>query len=116
LRMETPGQAEAEQRAEIIRARGKAQALEVEAEGAKRAEMLRAEGEAAGIATIGEAIAAKGGKDAMAQRIAEQYVTQLADMAKNSSMMIVPDRPNDIAGVMATAMSIANSITAANSE
>lgn len=103
--------AEAEQRAEVIRAKGKATALEVEAEGAKRAEMLRAEGEAAGINSIATSISAEGGQVAMTQRIAESYVMQLGEMSKNSNMIIVPDRPNDVSGVVSTALSIAQSIS-----
>merc|ERR1711939_283479 len=100
---------------EIIRAKGKAQAAEVEAEGAKQAEMLRADGEASGIEAIAKSISTSGGQNAMAQRIAELYVTQLGDMAKHSNMMIVPDRPNDVSGVVATALSMAQSVTASNS-
>ena len=40
----------------------------------------------------------------MVQRLAEKYVAELAEMAKQSNMVIVPDRPNDLAGVVATAM------------
>ena len=99
---------------DIIRAKGNAQAAEVEAEGAKKAEMLRADGEASGIEAIAKSISTTGGQNAMAQRIAELYVTQLGDMAKHSNMMIVPDRPNDVSGVVATALSIAQSITASS--
>merc|ERR1711939_595705 len=98
-----------------IRAKGNAQAAEVEAEGAKQAEMLRADGEAASIEAIAKSISTNSGQNAMAQRIAELYVTQLGDMAKNSNMMIVPDRPNDVSGVVATALSMAQSVTASNS-
>ena len=99
---------------EIIRAKGNAQAAEVEAEGAKKAEMLRADGEASGIEAIAKSISTSGGQNAMAQRIAELYVTQLGDMAKHSNMMIVPDRPNDVSGVVATALSMAQSVTASS--
>ena len=43
-----------------------------------------------------------GGRDAMVQQLANRYVGELADMAKNSSMVIVPDKPNDISGVVAS--------------
>ena len=43
---------------------------------------------------------------AMVQRLAEKYVGELAEMAKNSNMMIVPDRPNDLSAVVATAMGL----------
>ena len=50
--------------------------------------------------------------EAMAERLAEQYVGELAAMAKNSNMLIVPDKPNDITGVLATAMSLGKTVTA----
>ena len=49
-------------------------------------------------------VVAEGGQEAMVQRLAEKYVGELAEMAKNSSMVIVPDRPNDLAAVVASAV------------
>ena len=34
---------------------------------------------------------------------------QLAEMAKQANMIIVPDKPNDISGVLATAMAVGQS-------
>ena len=51
----------------------------------------------------------------MSQRIAEQYVGQLGLMARESNMIIVPDKPNDLSGVVATALSIGDSIKGARS-
>ena len=42
----------------------------------------------------------------MVQNIAEKYVGELAEMAKQSKLVIVPDRPNDVSGVLATAMGV----------
>ena len=98
--------------ADVIQANGKANAERIEAEAARDAERLRAEGVANGMTTISEAMQAPGGDRAMAQRLAEQYVGELAAMAKNSNMMIVPDKPNDITGVLATAMSLGKTVTA----
>jgi len=39
-----------------------------------------------------------------------RYVSNLSTMSQNSNMIIVPDKPNDIAGVVATALSIGNTI------
>ena len=57
-----------------------------------------------GLRAIAEAVSEEGGKDAMVQRLADKYVSELAEMAKQSNLVIVPDRPNDISGVVATAM------------
>merc|ERR1719326_1573575 len=98
--------------AEIIRARGLADAERVRAEGDKVAKQLRAEGEADGIRALADAISSKGGSDAMSQRIAEQYVSNLGEMAAKSNMIIVPDKPNDLAGVVATALSVGDNVKA----
>ena len=47
-----------------------------------------------------------GGQQAMVQRLAERYVGELAEMAKHAQLVIVPDKPNDISGVLATALSV----------
>ena len=38
------------------------------------------------------------------QILVSAQVGELAEMAKQSNLVIVPDRPNDISGVVATAM------------
>jgi len=105
--------ARAQADAELIRAKGLADAERVRAEGDKAGLQLRAEGEADGIRALAGAIRSEGGSDAMAQRIAEQYVTNLGSMARESNMIIVPDKPNDLAGVVTTALSLGSSITGA---
>jgi len=108
--------AKAEADAALINAEGLANSERVRAEGTKAALQLRAEGEAEGIRSIAAAITSQGGSDAMAQRIAEQYVTNLGEMAKSSNMIIVPDRPNDLSGVVTTALSLGDAIKAGNSK
>ena len=51
-----------------------------------------------------------GGRDAMVQQLAEKYVGELAEMAKQSKLVIVPDRPNDVSGVLTTAMGLSGQI------
>ena len=65
---------------------------------------MAAEATADGLRAIAEAVSEEGGKDAMVQRLADKYVSELAEMAKQSNLVIVPDRPNDISGVVASAM------------
>ena len=38
--------------------------------------------------------------------VAEKYISELGNMAKQSNLMIVPDKPNDIGGVLATALGL----------
>jgi hypothetical protein len=40
----------------------------------------------------------------------------MADMAKSSNMLIVPERPTDINGVLASAFGISSAVTKAASE
>jgi hypothetical protein len=42
----------------------------------------------------------------MVQRLAEKYVGELSEMAKHSNLVIVPDKPNDLSGVLTTALGI----------
>lgn len=73
-----------------------------EAEGkAKEIEML-AVATAQGIATIAEAINLPGGKDAVNLRIAEQYVTEFGNLAKENNTMIIPASLSDIGGTVAS--------------
>jgi len=96
--------------AALVRAQGAAEAAKVEAAGQKAAELLRSEGEAGGIRSIADALLAPGGDHAMAQRMGNSYVNQLASMAQHSNLVIVPDRPNDVSGVLTTAMGLSSQI------
>lgn len=103
-------QAKAEADAELIRAKGVADSERVRAEGTKAALQLKAEGEAEGIRAIADAIKSEGGSEAMTQRIAEQYVGNIGMMARESNMIIVPDKPNDLSAVLTTALSVGDTI------
>jgi len=66
-----------------------------------------------GIRAVSEAIQAQGGKDAMGQRIAEMYISQMSEMAKHSKMMIVPEAPTDVSGVITSAFGLAGAVSKA---
>merc|ERR1712232_258474 len=116
-RIESQGVADAE----IIQAHAAAEATRIKAESEKAAEILRGEGAAertrlhasatsTGLEIVGKSVDQPGGREAMVQRLAEQYITELPAMAKNSKMMIVPDKPTDVSGVVATALSMTQAI------
>merc|ERR1719364_157071 len=92
--------------AESIRLRAIAEADQIKllAEANAASTRMAAEATADGLRANAEAVSEEGGKDAMVQRLADKYVSELAEMAKQSNLVIVPDRPNDISGVVATAM------------
>merc|ERR1719247_892892 len=96
----------AQGQAESVRLKATAEADQIKAIAEAQAASTRmaAEATADGLRAIAEAVSEEGGKDAMVQRLADKYVSELAEMAKQSNLVIVPDRPNDIPGVVATAM------------
>merc|ERR1739848_966922 len=96
----------AQGQAESMRLKATAEADQIKAIAEAQAASTRmaAEATADGLRAIDEAVSEEGGKDAMVQRLADKYVSELAEMAKQSNLVIVPDRPNDISGVVATAM------------
>ena len=65
-----------------------------------------------GLETIGGVVATPAGQSAMMQRLAEQYVGELSAMSKNSQMIIVPDKPNDVSGVVTTALALGKQVAA----
>jgi len=95
--------------AQMIAATADADAMLLRAEGMKAAAIKKAEGEAEGIKKISDALSSETGASAAQQRLAEQYISQYADMSKNANTIIVPDKPNDISGVLATAMAVGKS-------
>jgi len=117
-RIEAGGSAEAS----IIKSRAEAESFTLQAEAGKQGNILKGEGEAErtrlhacatsdGLKQIAAVVDTPGGKSAMVQHLAEQYVSQLPEMAKNTKMIIVPDKPNDVSGVVSTALSLTQGIT-----
>jgi len=63
-------------------------------------------------AQVSEALTAAGGEQAMVQNIAEKYIASLATMANDANMIIVPDSPNDVSGVVTTALALGKQVAA----
>jgi len=128
--MEKQMRAEREKRALIAESEGQKQAKINVAEGDKQEFILRSEGEkqkrineaagraseieqvavatANGLKAISTAISEENGRNAVNLRIAEQYLTAFANLAKMNNTMILPSNLSDIAGVVATATSVFN--------
>ena len=115
---------EGERQQEINLAEGKRQAAVLESEGDKTAAINRAQGEAtairviaeanaAGVRAVAEAIAERGGLDAANLKVAQQYVDAFAKLAKTSNTLIIPANAGDVAGFVATAMSVLERLRAA---
>lgn len=98
-------------------ATGEREAQIAKSEGEKQASINRAEGQAAAIVAIAEAtsealrvtaqaIREPGGTDAVNLKVAEQYVSAFAQLAKTNNSIIIPANMGDISGLIATAMQV----------
>ena len=108
---------EGERQQAINVADGERQSAILESEGQKQAQVNKAQGEATAIRVIAEANAAavravaeaindKGGMDAANLKIAQQYIDAFGNLAKTNNTLIIPTNVGDVAGVIATAMTV----------
>ena len=72
-----------------------------EAEGKARQIELVAQATADGLRLVADAITTPGGKDAVALRVAEQYVTEFGELAKTNNTMILPAELSNIGAAVA---------------
>ena len=110
---------EGDRQARINRAEGlKKEAIEV-SEGEKQKRINEAEGQAKeiklvayataeGIKKIAESLNQSGGKTAANLRVAEKYISEFGNLAKENNTMIIPSNLGDISSMVATAMSVLN--------
>ncbi len=108
---------EGERQQAINVADGKRQAAILESEGEKQSAINRAQGEAtalrliadanaAAVRAVGEAISDKGGMDAANLKVAQEYVAAFASLARTTNTLILPASAGDVAGIVATAMTV----------
>jgi len=98
--------AEGDKQQAIKLAEGEKEKLINEAEGKAKEIMLIAEATARGIERIARAINEPGGKDAVNLRVAEQYVREFGNLAKQGNTLIVPSNLSDVSGMVASAMAL----------
>lgn len=130
--MEKQMRAEREKRATIAESEGTKQAKINVAEGEKQEYILKSEGEkqrrineaagraseieqvatatANGLKAIAAAISEENGLNAVNLRIAEQYLTGFANLAKTNNTIILPSNLSDVAGIVATATAMFNEV------
>lgn len=110
-------ESEGERQAKINRAEGDKKQVIAKSEGEKQKRINEAEGRAfeieavatataEGIRKIALAINEQGGSDAVNLRIAEQYIGEFGNLAKEGNTMIIPTDLSDIAGVIRSATSV----------
>jgi regulator of protease activity HflC (stomatin/prohibitin superfamily) len=108
---------EGKRQQEINIADGQRQAAILESEGQKQAQINKAQGEAGAIELVANAnanavrvVAAAmglpGGMDAANLKVAQQYVEAFASLAKAGNTLIIPSNISDVAGVVASAMTV----------
>jgi regulator of protease activity HflC (stomatin/prohibitin superfamily) len=116
---------EGERDAKINQAEGEKQRVIKESEATKQLQINEAEGEAEailavatataeGLRRVAEALTVPGGNEAMQLRIAEQYVAQFGELAKEGNTLIVPANLTEIASMIALATKIAGDKKAAD--
>ena len=89
-KQETINLSEAEKQRQINEAEGRARQIE-----------LIAQATAEGLRQVAEAINTPGGKDAVALRVAEQYVEEFGNLAKTNNTMILPAELTNIGSAVA---------------
>ena len=108
---------EGKRQQEINVADGSRQAAILASEGQKQAAINKAQGEAAaiqlvadatanGVRAVAAAIGEPGGLSAANLKVAQQYIDAFANLAKESNTLIVPSTVSDVAGMVASAMTV----------
>ena len=108
---------EGERDAKINEAEGEKQRIIKESEAARTQQINEAQGEAEailavatataeGLRRVGEAAGTEGGMDAIRLRIAEQYVQQFGQLAKEGNTFVVPANLGDLASMLTLATTI----------
>ncbi len=77
-----------------------------EAEGQAAAILAVASATAEGIRRVAEAIEVDGGTQAVQLRVAEQYITQLGQLVKGSTNLVLPANVADVGSMVALAMNV----------
>jgi regulator of protease activity HflC (stomatin/prohibitin superfamily) len=98
--------ADGEKQAAVLRSEGEKQAAINKAQGDATAIRVIAEATAAGVRAVAEAIGDKGGMEAANLKVAQQYMDAFASLAKTSNTLIIPANAGDVAGMVATAMTV----------
>lgn len=106
---------------QVNRAKGQAEAVVLNSEASRTEQVNRAQGQAEairlvaqatadGINKVAEAIKQEGGSEAVALRVAEQYVDAFANLAKTSNTLIIPANAGDAGGMVAQALTVFDSM------
>ena len=92
--------------AAIAKSEGEKQAEINIAQGEAQATLINAEANASAIRQIAAAIESEGGLQSVNMRIAEHYINAFGLLARTNNTLIVPSNVSDMAGLIATAMTV----------
>jgi regulator of protease activity HflC (stomatin/prohibitin superfamily) len=103
--------------ANINRAEGEKQQVIKESEARRQSQINEAEGEASaieavatataeGLRQVASAVASEGGHEAMQLRVAEQYVAEFGNLAKEANTLVIPANLSDVASMIALATKV----------
>jgi regulator of protease activity HflC (stomatin/prohibitin superfamily) len=98
--------AEGEKQQVIKASEAKKQQQINEAEGQAAAILAVAEATSAGIRKVAEAVTLPGGYEAVQLRVAEQYIGEFGQLAKESNTMVLPASVADVGSMIALAMKV----------
>jgi regulator of protease activity HflC (stomatin/prohibitin superfamily) len=112
-RQEQINVAQGAREAAIAKSEGEKQAEINQAQGEATATLVKAEATSKAIRQIAESIGAPGGMQAVNLRVAEQYIAQFGNLARTTNTLILPSNVADVAGFIATAMSVVKAMPAA---
>ncbi|HVS23673.1 MAG TPA: stomatin-like protein [Gammaproteobacteria bacterium] len=76
------------------------------AEGQAEAILAVAKATAEGLRRVAEAVSTTGGREAMQLRVAEDYIAQFGNLAREGNTLVVPANLSDIAGMIAMATKV----------
>jgi regulator of protease activity HflC (stomatin/prohibitin superfamily) len=108
---------EGDRDAKINQAEGEKQRVIKESEANRQQQINEAAGEAEailavatataeGLRRVAEAVSSPGGREAMQLRVAENYVAQFGNLARESNTLVIPANVSDIAGMIAMATKV----------
>lgn len=104
--------AERSKRAEILESEGTRQSRINIAEGEKQSIILQAEATALSIEKIANSIKnTPGGADAINLQVAQQYIKEFGNIAKETNTVVLPSNLSDLNGLMATGLSMFKSMS-----
>ncbi|HEV2111819.1 MAG TPA: SPFH domain-containing protein [Gammaproteobacteria bacterium] len=104
-RQQAINQSEGQKQSQINNADGERQAAILRAEGQAQAISTVANATGSAIQTIAKAVAGEGGAEALHYQLAQQWVEQWGEIAKSSTVTVVPANMGDLSAMVGTLMS-----------